>query len=331
MALSDLAVFSEYAYSAMTEVQDQQIELFNAATRNGISMQSGARTGDFSDRAFWQKMSGLVRRRNAYGTGSVSPIKLEHLTDTMVKVAAGTPPIEINPSQFSWIQRNPEEAGAVIGQQLAGDALADMLNTSLLAGRVALSNTPAVFHNLAANMSVTGFIEGAAKFGDRASSIVAWAMHSKQMHDVYRSAAANSTTLFVFNTINVMQDGFGRILVMTDSPALNVPLVPAVPADPGPPAAEIPAGYFALGLVSGGLIVERNNDFDDNVSTLNGDENITRSYQAEWTANYAVKGFSWDKTNGGKSPNNAALGNATNWDIYATSHKDLAGVCVRTL
>jgi hypothetical protein len=325
MPLSDLAVFSEYAYSAMTEVQDQQIELFNAATRGGITMSAAAREGDYSDRAFWKKLGGLVRRRNVYGSGAVTPINLEHLVDTMVKVAAGTPPIEINPSQFTWIQRNPEEAGAVIGQQLAGDALADMLNTSLLVGRVALASVPAVYENLAANMSIGGFVTGAAKMGDRSGALVAWALHSKQLHDVYAGAVGNATQLFKFETINVMQDGFGRVLVMSDSPAL---IATAVGADPGP---AIAAGYYALGLVPGGLIVERNNDFDDNVSTLNGDENIQRSYQAEWTSNYSVKGFSWDKSSGGKSPNNAALGSAANWDRYATSHKDLAGVCLRTL
>jgi hypothetical protein len=32
MALSDLAVFSEYTYEAITEVLSQQVELFNAAS-----------------------------------------------------------------------------------------------------------------------------------------------------------------------------------------------------------------------------------------------------------------------------------------------------------
>ena len=38
MALSDLQVYSETAYSAMTEVLDQQIELFNAATGGCIQL-----------------------------------------------------------------------------------------------------------------------------------------------------------------------------------------------------------------------------------------------------------------------------------------------------
>ena len=84
MALSDLAVFSEYAYSTMTEMQDQQIGLFNQATRGGLVLQSGSHQGDYSDEAMWAKISGLVRRRNAYGSGAVAEKVLEHLTDTSV-------------------------------------------------------------------------------------------------------------------------------------------------------------------------------------------------------------------------------------------------------
>lgn len=322
MPLSDLQVFSEWVYDTMTEVQDQQIELFNTASRGAVTMQGAARTGDYSDRAFWKKLGGLVRRRNVYGSGSVSQINLEHLTDTMVKIAAGTPPIEINPSQFTWIQRNPEEAGAVIGQQLAGDAMADMLNSALLAGRVALASEADVFHDHEAIMSLDGFVEGAALFGDRSNSLVTWALHSKQMHDLYRDNVGNNNRLFVFGTINIMTDGFGRILIMSDSPGLVEVDSSAENPDPN--------RYFALGLTPGAIIVERNNDFDDNVETMNGDENIRRTYQAEWTFNLAVKGFSWDKSGGGASPDDAAIASAANWDRYATSFKDLAGVCVET-
>jgi hypothetical protein len=79
-----------------------------------------------------------------YGSGAVAEKVLEQLVDTMVKVAAGTPPIRIDPSMFKWIQRNPEEGGAVIGQQLAIDTLADMLNTALMACAAALSGVAAV-------------------------------------------------------------------------------------------------------------------------------------------------------------------------------------------
>lgn len=317
MALSDLAVFSEYAYSTMTEMQDQQVQLFNTATRGGIILQTGNHQGDYSDEAIWAKISGLVRRRNAYGSGAVAEKVLEHLTDTSVKVAAGTPPVRIDPGMMKWIQRSPEEAGVVVGKQMAEDSIADMLNTAVLVYAAAIGQVANVVYDHSATgvMSLVALNKGAAKFGDRAGAIVAWVMHSKSAFDIYGEALTNANRLFVFGNVRVIEDGFGRPLVVTDSPNLIT--------------AGTPDTYAALGLTPGAVLVSQNGDFTDNVETKNGDENIIRTYQAEWSYNVGIQGFAWDKTTGGKSPTNAALGTATNWDRYATSDKDLAGVLVK--
>lgn len=320
MALSDLAVFSEYTYEAMTETIAQQIDLFNAASRGVISLSSAAHQGDYSERAFYAKISGLVRRRNAYGSGAVSAKTLAHLVDTMVKIAGGTPPVRLDPGQFKWIQRNPEEAGAALGQQLAGDMLADMLNIGVTACYAALSQVTAIKYDATSDtpdtLTPASLNKGAAKFGDRSSDILAWLVHSTPMHDYYGNAIANANQLFTYGTVNVIADPFGRVFIVTDAPGLI--------------AAGSPNIYHNLGLVSEAIRVEQNNDFTDNYENKNGDENIQRTYQAEWSYNLGVKGFSWDKTNGGKSPTDAALGTATNWDKFATSNKDIAGVIVET-
>ena len=321
MALSDLAVYSEYAYSSMTEVLRQRIDLFNAATGGAITLRSAAHQGDFSDVAFFAKISGLVRRRNSYGSGSVGEKKLAHLVDTMVKVAAGTPPVRLDPGQFKWIQQNPEVAGAALGQQLAVDTMADMLNVGLGASYAALSAQTAVVYDAIGNTSPENTLSfgnlnnGQAKFGDQASTISAWVMHSKPMFDLYGKNLSNAERLFNYGNINVMRDPFGKLLVMTDSQNLVI--------------AGTPNNYAVLGLVPGAVIIDQNNDYTANEEAKNGDENIIRTFQAEWSYNVGVRGFSWDKTNGGKSPNDAALLTATNWDKYATSHKDLAGVVVK--
>ncbi len=314
MALSDLAVFSEFTYEAFTEVLAQQVDLFNEASGGTILLRSAAHEGDFSDVAFWAKISGLVRRRNAYGSGAVAEKNLEHLIDTMVKVAAGTPPVRIDPSQFEWIQRNQEEGGAVYGQQLAKDTLADMLNTALLVYVAALTGEADVYEDLSgADTAFTTLLTGAAQFGDASNNIAGWAMHSKSMFDIFGTALANSEGLFTFGTVNVRQDGFGRPFIVTDSPSL-------INVTPDPDK------HYIAGMVRGALVVDMNGDFVQNIETSNGDENIIRTIQSEWSYNVGVKGYSWDKATGGKSPNDAALGTANNWDRVATSHKDTAGV-----
>lgn len=316
MALTDLQVFNEYLYSSMTEVLKQQVDKFNEASRGTIVLRSSAHQGDYSDEAFFKKISGLVRRRNAYGSGAVTEKTLEHLLDTSVKVAAGTPPVRLDPGQYRWIQRAPEEAAAAMGQQLAIDALADMLNTAIASCRAALSSVAEVnYDGSAGTLNPTALNNTARLRGDRSNEIVSWIVHSKVMHDYYGDNLANVERLFTYGSVNVVADAFGRVFVVTDSPSLfnDTP-------DPDPDE------YLTLGLAPQAVVVGQNNDFDSNFETSNGDENIIRTYQAEWSFNAGVQGFAWDKTNGGASPTDAALVTATNWDRYSTDIKDLAGV-----
>ena len=318
MALSDLAVFSEFVYTAQTEVLRQQIDLFNAASRGALVLRSAAHVGDYSDKTLWAMTAGLVRRRNPYGSGAVAHKKLAMLVDTMVKVASGTPPVDIPPGQMEWIQREPEEQGAILGQQLAQQTLADMLNTAIMALVAALSGVAANnFDGTAATANQTIFNKGQALFGDQAQEIVAWIMHSKPLFDIYDAALANAAGLFTFGNVNIREDAFGRAFIISDSPALFN-------------ATPTPDQYNTLGLVTGAARVDQNGDFTDNIDTTNGDENILRTYQAEWSYELGIKGFAWDKQNGNHAPNDAAIAVATNWDRFATSNKDLAGVLIKT-
>jgi len=317
MALSDLQVFSEYAYSTFTEMLTYNIGLFNAATRGAVVLQGGAHQGDYSDTAIWAKISGLVRRRDAYGSGAVSEKVLTQLLDTSVKVAAGIAPVRLDPSMMKWIQRSPEEAGAVVGKQMAMDSMADMLGTALTSSIAALTAQAANLHDGTAAIASLGVLNTArAKLGDRAEGIACWIMHSKVVFDIYGAALTNANVLFSFGNLRVTHDGFGNPFVVSDAPALSY----------------VSSGtkYHTLGLVPGAVVVDQNNDFVDNIQTINGAENIKRTYQAEWSYNVGVKGFQWDKTNGGKSPNDAALATSTNWDKYATSFKDLCGVMLNS-
>ncbi len=328
MALSDLAVFNEYAYSSFTEIQRQQLDLFNAATEGCFQLRSGANQGDYNEKAFFGKVSGgLVRRRNAYGSGAIATAAMAHLTDVSVKVASGTPQVLIPPGQFKWIQQSPEVAGAAMGKQLAQDSLADMLNVGLGACYSALAQVTAIVTDIAVATATTvaaanepswdALNTAASKFGDRYSEIRGWVMHSAPMHKLFSKNLANAQGLFTYGSVNVVRDPFGKFLVMTDSSNLFV--LDTVPA---PDVNK----YRILGLTPGAVDIEQNNDYTENWDTENGDENIQRSYQAEWSYNLGIKGFKWDKTNGSHSPTNAALFTSTNWDRYATSEKDLAGV-----
>lgn len=316
MSLTNFQVFNQYAYSAMLELITQQIALFNAATKGGITLRSAANQGDYADTALYSRISGLVRRRNAYGSGAVGHKELAMLLATTVKVAAGTAPVDIDQHWWTWIQRSPEEAGVVLGKQLAEDTLQDMLNTALKAFVAATTNVGAtvVYDGTGGTPTLNTLNAGARLFGDRAQDIACWLMHSKSMFDIFDVSLTNTAKLFDFGTVKVIHDGFGRPFVVSDAPDLAY--------------TSSGAKYHIAGLVPGGILVEQNNDFFDNTQVNNGDENIGRTYQAQWTYNLGLKGYAWDKTSGGASPSNSALGTGTNWDKFATSVKDVSGILV---
>lgn len=336
MALLDnLLVFSEWAQTTRTEVLRQQIGLFNEASNGAIVLRPKANEGDFSDETYWKEIANLARRRNIQGSATLTPVELAQLSDTAVKIAAGSFPVNLPPAMFTWIGKNPEEGGAVVGKQLAEASLQDMLNTGLIAARAALGSIAGVYYDGAAgNLTLNALNRGAQKRGDRAGDIAVWIGHSKPMHDLYDAALTNANNLFSFGTVNIVQDGFGRRYIMSDSPSLYV----AGGIDDGDGSSgDGDAGgstpidaYYTLGLVPGAILVEDNGDFTDNWDTRNGGENIARTYQAEWTYNLGLKGFAWDKTNGGRSPSNAALSTATNWDRTTAENKNLGGVLVRS-
>lgn len=317
MAQFDLQVFNKQTHTAMTEFVAQDIEKFNQASAGTIILQNTPTEGDFDIRSSFKAISGLVRRRNVYGTGNVDAKRLEHLLNISVKVAAGTPPIQWENAQYNWIMQNPELAAITIGEQLAKARLADMLNTAVLAGSAAIGGNAATVHDDNKNLPTFRTLNsGAAKFGDRSGALKAWVVHSSVMHNLFDNALTNGERLFAYDNVNVIRDPFGRLFVVTDSPALVK--TGATPI------------YNTLGLVENAIIVNGNNDFDSVIKRETGQENLQSVFQAEWSYNVGVLGYKWNETSGGKSPDDTKLGTSTNWEKSATSDKDTAGVLIKT-
>lgn len=321
MALSTMKVFQDFMYGSATETIRQQIELFNAASANTLQLRTAGNVGDFAHEVTYAAISNLMRRRNAYGSGSLTAQSIGQLDHVAVKIAGGTAPVLFEPNQFTWIQRNPEEAGVVIGEQVARGVMADEVNTAVAGLVAALSGNAAVTHDgTAGTLNLNALNKGAGKFGDRMMDIAAWIIHSKAMTDLFDNALTNSNQLFQFGTVRIMEDGFGRRFIMTDSPALYVPeATGAGTAD----------NYHTLGLAAGAAVVEDNDDYYGTIEEKTGNENIQRVFQAEYTFNLGLKGYSWNTAV--KSPDDSAIATAANWSQLSTSVKDTAGVLVTSL
>lgn len=316
MSLNNMQVFNQFLYDTVTETIRQQINLFNGASSNALQLRTASNVGDTAHEITYKLIQGMMRRRDAYGGGDINHTTLQQMDHVAIKIAGGTAPIDFEPQQFSWIQLNPEEAGVVIGEQLAAGILADELNTSILGLVTAINaNTGVIYDGKASTLTLNALNKGAAKFGDRSGDLAVWIMHSTPAHDLYDTALTNANRLFQFGTVRVLEDGLGRRFVVTDSPALI-----NIGTDPDPNT------YNTLGLVSGAAIAEDNGDYYATLQEQTGKENIQRTFQAEYTFNLKLKGYSWATSV--KSPNNAAIGSAANWSKIATDNKDTAGVLV---
>ena len=317
MALGDFQVFNDYAYKAFAVTLQQEINLFNAASRGAIALSTEAFAGDFNQKAQFENLSGLIGNRDPSSTAAASTHALAELLQIDVKVAYGSPNIEYTNTSFDWTSRDPMEAGTLFGNAVAEGSMAYMLNSVLYSAVAAMDDAAVVYDGTAGVASLPSLNDGAALFGDRQSSIIAWVMHSKSQNDIWGNALANSNRLFTFGTVNIMEDTAGRPLIMTDSNALHFDNAGT-------------ENYHQIGLVAGGLAAQDQGDMRIyNVTTL-GQQNAKQQMKVEGSFGVGVKGYTFSTA--AAQPDDAALALTTNWArITDLGHKDTAGVVVTTL
>lgn len=310
MSLSNMVVFNDQVQLVATEFVDQEVNKFNAASNGSILLGSNATIGDFVEEASYKAIASLVGRRDAYGTGTLSTKALEQLKDVSVKVDQKVGPVEWTAEQFRRLGKSEEEAGLIIGQQAALGLIQDYLNVGASALKAAVSTQATLIndYSLTGTAKLVELNKTAGKFGDRQQSITAWLMHSKVFTDLTNEAITNTSQLYTIGDINVMQDGLGRLYVVSDIPALLDT-----------------AKYHTLGLVPGSLMVETGSLITMTQPKAD-QENMGVIWKGESSFNVGLKGYAWDTANGGKSPTDAELATGTNWDKVATSLKDTAGV-----
>ena len=330
--LSQFQVFQDQTHTAKTEVESQMSEVFNQASAGAISLRNEPKMGDFYEESYYGKISNLVGVRDVYTDSAVTAEDISTQKDVSVKFGMSTKPIKIDPSALTWIQASPAEAATVYGQQLAVGSMKEKVNVAIgalasaLAGQSDLLNDQKAEKDDTAKaakiVSIGHLLDTAAKLGDRYASIVLWVMHSEAYFTFLKKnvTTATSAQLFSYDNMQVMEF-MGRRILVTDDPALKF--------INGTGANKALRNYRALGLVQDACIIRDQGDFLTNIDTSNGRTNIHRTYQSEWSAMIGLKGFTWDISNGGKSPTATELKTGTNWDKSATDIKDMAGVCLQ--
>lgn len=303
MALSDMVVFNDQLNTAVVEKLTQMSMAFNAASGNALMLVNANNMGDFKEEAFWDNVgASAMRDLDVYAAqASVSNVDLTQSQINTVKAAKAFGPVAWTPMQLAWIRKSPAEALSVISTTLAQSMLEAQVNRAIGVGVAAISNVAAATNDISASAGLTqGALNNThAKFGDASQMLVTQIMTGASYHKLIGNALDNDNQLFSEGTVTVI-DILGKRTVVTDSPDLYV--------------AGTPNKGHVLCLTSGAITIEPNGDFISNIDTPNGQTQLETTYQAQWSENVGIKGYSWDETNGGKSPVTAELNTGTNWD-----------------
>ena len=210
MVLGDFQVFNDYAYSAFAVTLQQNINLFNHATRGAITLDTMAVACDKHQNAAFENLISLVGNRNPASTAAASEHALKELLNIDIKVGWVTPNISYTHTSFHWTNRDPMEACRLFVEDLAAGAMQYMLNSVLYSAVASMVDSDVNYDDTAGVASLPSLIKGASKFGYRQSAIVALVMHFKSQTEMWSDAVGNSNELFDFGTIRVVSNGHSR-------------------------------------------------------------------------------------------------------------------------
>lgn len=323
MSLSQMQVFNKYFMPATIETLAQMVEKFNGASGGAIRLTTEGFEGDFLQESFYAAIHSAQRRVDRYASNtSASPTDLTQLKHSTVKVAGGFGPVRYEPSQMTWLNKPTAEGVEVASRNFAEALLKDQLNTAIAALVAAISNQGAATTVDVSTGSPTSKVtyevvnNSHALFGDHSPLLVAQVMDGVQYHNFIGQNLANAQTLFQAGTVRVV-DILGKSVIVTDAPALySAPVT----------SPSTPAKRRVLSLVANAATVHDSRDIISNISTTNGNQRIETTLQIDYTFGLGLKGYTWDETNGGKTPTDAEIATGSNWDKVATSIKHTAGV-----
>lgn len=313
MALSDMKVYNDDIVGTTIELLGQKTDQFNAASGGAIVLSTAAWRGDFSRESFFNQIASAKRRVDRYAAiATQAATALTQGEHVGVKVAGGFGPVLFEPAQMTWLNEDPASAIRAISEGFSDALLADQLNTAVGSAVAAVSGQAALVNDVSATGGLTLNVlnNSHAKFGDQSQLLVTDVMTGAAWHKLIDKALTNSSQLFASGNVMVV-DILGKRYVISDIPALY--------------EAGTPNKSKVLSVVANGIIVDNASDIISNVDTSNGNTRIQTTWQADYTFGLKLKGYSWDVANGGKSPLDAELFTATNWDKAVAENKHTLG------
>lgn len=324
---SDFTIYQEQINGGLVETLTQNVNAFNAASRNSIRLVTRRSRGDYVQESFFQELgSTLVSRRDTTSVGAATDIPLTQAEFVSVKLNRKVGPVAQTLDAFKKIRQNlrgddgDETISFLIGQMVAKRIQQDWLESLLGAGVAALNNNASVQVTTPDEpLTTTHLVDLLNAFGDNADRIVMWVMHSSPYYQLVKNQITdNIDGVSNFNVASATPITLNRPVLITDSDELKVVGSPTGDDD-----------YFVLGLTANAFVAEESEEPTVVGEVVTGLENLSVRMQGEHAFNVGLKGYAWDIANGGANPTDGALETGSNWDVQSASHKDTAGAIIQ--
>ncbi|AUR86457.1 major capsid protein [Vibrio phage 1.085.O._10N.222.51.E3] len=308
MSADLMKTFNEYIMPVISQQIPQRIAAFNEAAP-AIQLSAEGIVGDFFEQSFYNALHDSYRDVDIYASNDdVTPVDLSQGQWNQVKVHDAMGPIRFEPKQFALLQKPTQEGVQIIASQFVDAYLRAQLNKAVGSVVAAIENNAALVYDEStaggaatpAALRQVGLNRSHAKMGDGSAMLTTQIMRGGMdgQHAFIEEALENGNQLFMSETVMVV-DILGKRTVVSDIPALT--------ADAG-------ATSKVVTLTDGAIIVTETSMPYTNIETTNGKGRIESTWQTEIDYVLGLKGYSWDETNGGKSPLSADLETGANWD-----------------
>lgn len=312
MALSNLQVFNEYFMPAIVETFAEKVQLFNVASNGAILLDSANFRGALQSTAFFANVVSAQRRVNRKGPNTDAPVtNISNKTRTEIKVAGGFGPVVYEPSELTWLEHPTGEGIAIASESFADALLYDQINTALGTTIAAISgNQKAIYGSGKQELNYIALNRANSLFGASSNLLATTFMSGATYHKFVEQNLKNAPSV-LFKADNVLVvDILGKKVVVVDAPALSTH----------------DGLSRALSLVPNAVTINDPKDMQVNIETKNGKQRLETSFQADYTFNIAMKGYSWDAALGGECPMDPELLSSYNWKLDAANIKQTAGV-----
>jgi hypothetical protein len=327
-ASGDVKIYQPQMQGAFIETLQQNVDGFNAASNGALIFRTRPLKGQYEYEAFFDEVSNIARRDpSAESSSTVVSTKLTQDDFIGVKLSRRNGPYEWNISSAKLAGFDPARFSIAVGEMTAMATPKEMLDRALGALESKLDATTGLEHDATdGTIDITDLNTGISKFGDAASRVRLWVMHSKPFFDLVGAALGSTASVFasdvfggqVFSGLPVT---LGRPVFVTDSPSL----FSYADVSTGAPV------YSTLGLVAGAAMIDVTEPpLAVAEGPITGSDNLYIRWQAEYSYNLKLKGLGY-KVSTGANPTDAQVATGSNWETKVASNKLLPGVIIRSL